>query len=377
MQSIAGWARHVAIAAVVLTALNTTARAHEDDDDDRRVGAVFTMNNAVAGNAVLVFQRSANGTLTAAGSVPTGGLGAGTGLGNQGAVVLSENRRWLFVVNAGSNDISVFRIKRDGLNLTDRIGSGGAQPVSVTVRDGLVYVLNAGAPNNITGFTLSHAGKLTPLPGSTQPLSAASTGPAQIEFAPDGDVLVVTEKATNNLTTYTVDDDGRASPPIVQPSVGATPFGFAFDRRGRLFVSEAAGGAPDAGSVSSYRVADDGALTSISPVVGTTETAACWVVVTRNGRFAYTTNAGSGSVSGYRIGRDGSLALRDADGRTGETGAGSAPIDMALSRNSRFLYTLNGGNNTLSAFRVTGDGALVPLAGVNGLPASTNGLAAF
>jgi len=190
MQSMAKWARHVAIAAVVLTALNTTARAHEDDDDDHRAGAVFTMNNAVAGNAVLVFQRAADGTLTAAGSVPTGGLGAGTGLGNQGAVVLSENRRWLFVVNAGSNDISVFRIKRGGLNLTDRVGSGGTQPVSVTVRDGLVYVLNAGAPNNISGFTLSHAGKLTALAGSTQPLSAASTGPAQVEFSPDGNVLV-------------------------------------------------------------------------------------------------------------------------------------------------------------------------------------------
>jgi 6-phosphogluconolactonase (cycloisomerase 2 family) len=247
----------------------------------------------------------------------------------------------------------------------------------VAFHHGLVYVLNGGSPDNISGFTLSYNGKLTPLSDSSRPLSAVSTAPAQVSFSPDGDVLVVSEKATNNLTTFTVGHDGRVSAPIVQPSVGPTPFGFAFDRRGRLFVSEAAGGAADAGSVSSYRVADSGLLSAISPAVPTTETAACWVVVTRNGRFAYTTNAGSGSVSGYLIGRNGSLTLRDADGRTGDTGAGSGPIDMALTRNSRFLYSLNAGNNTLGAFQVRGDGALVALPGISGLPASANGLAAF
>jgi 6-phosphogluconolactonase (cycloisomerase 2 family) len=100
------------------------------------------------------------------------------------------------------------------------------------------------------------------------------------------------------------------------------------------------------------------------------------VVVTGNGRFAYTTNAASGSISGYFIDRDGSLSLLDADGRTGETGTGSGPIDMSLSVNSRYLYTLNGGNGTISAFRVGHDGSLNPLSGVDGLPPAANGLAA-
>lgn len=375
MKQTTRWTLRTVFAVLALTALAPVAGAHDDDEATR--GAVFTMSNAAAGNSVLIFDRAADGTLTAAGSVSTGGLGTGAGLGNQGAVVLSANNRWLLVVNAGSNDVSVFRVRHGTLTLTDRVASGGTQPISIALHHGLVYVLNGGIPNNITGFTLSHAGKLTPLAGSTQPLSAPSTGPAQVSFSPDGDVLVVSEKATNNLTTYTVGDDGRPGAPIVQPSAGATPFGFAFDRRGRLFVSEAAGGAPDASSVSSYRVADSGLLSVISPVVATTETAACWVVVTGNGRYAYTTNAGSGSVAGYRIGRDGSLTLHDADGRTGDTGAGSAPIDMALTRNSQFLYTLNSGNQTLSAFQVRADGALVAVPGIGGLLASTNGLAAF
>ena len=99
----------------------------------------------------------------------------------------------------------------------------------------------------------------------------------------------MTEKNTNLIDTYDVDlDTGLASGPNPQASAGATPFGFAFDRRGHLIVSEAFGGAADASAVSSYAVAD-GIIDPISPSVATSETAACWIVVTKNGRFAYTT----------------------------------------------------------------------------------------
>jgi hypothetical protein len=81
-------------------------------------------------------------------------------------------------------------------------------------------------------------------------------------------------------------------------------------------VSEAFGGAVDASATSSYRLAG-GTLTPVSTSVPTTETAACWAVVTRNGQYAYVTNAGSGTVSGYSVGSDGSLTLLDADGVTG------------------------------------------------------------
>lgn len=72
--------------------------------------------------------------------------------------------------------------------------------------------------------------------------------------------------------------------------------------------------------------------------------------------------------------RDGELSLLDANGRTGVSGPG--PIDMALSRNSRFLYSLNSGDGTISGFRVRADGSLTPIGGVTGLPDGANGLAA-
>lgn len=379
MKQIAGWRRWSTLVWAAMMMVSTAVSADEDydDDDHAQSGAVYSLSNATTGNAVLVFRRAADGSLTQMASVPTGGLGVGRGLGNQNAVLLSNDRRWLFAVNAGSNDLSVFAVKRSGLTLVDRVASGGIQPVSIAFDHGLLYVLNAGDTGNISGFTLARNGKLSPLADSTRPLSGVATAPAQVSFNPDGKVLVVTEKATNNLSTYTVDDHGRAHGPHVYPSVGTTPFGFAFDRRGRLFVSQAAGGVANSGGVSSYRLSDRGMLDVISPSVATSQTAACWVVVTKNGRFAYVTNGGSASVSAYRIQRDGSITLRDNDGRTGDTGAGSAPIDAALTRDSRYLYALSARNGTLSAFRVQVDGALVALPAPSGLPASANGLAAF
>lgn len=108
--------------------------------------------------------------------------------------------------------------------------------------------------------------------------------------------------------------------------------------------------------------------------MATTETAACWVVVTRDGRYTYATNTGSNSISGFSIDRDGSLALLDADGKTANTGAG--PIDAALSRDSRFLFTLNDGAHEIQGFAVNADGSLDPLGAVGGLPAGAVGLAA-
>jgi 6-phosphogluconolactonase len=342
-------------------------------------GAVYVSTNATTGNEVLVFPRAGDGSLgdgslAAPRAFATGGLGTGGGLSNQGAVVLDHANHRLFVANAGSNEVSVFAVVPGGLELLDRVSSGGTRPVSIAVHRRLVYVLNAGGTGNITGFVLDRDDNLQPLASSTRPLSSSSSDPAQVAFSPDGGVLVVTEMATNVIGTYTVGTDGLATGPDAQPSAGATPFGFAFSRGGALVVSEAFGGAADASALSSYQVSPVGALTAVSPSVGTTETAACWVVITGNGRFAFTSNTGSASISGYGLSPAGELSLLDADGVTAATTAG--PIDLALTRNDRFLYSLDSGTGTISAFRVGADGSLTPAPGASGLPAGANGLAA-
>ncbi len=338
-------------------------------------GAVYTSTNDAIANEVIVFQRSADGRLSQRSDVSTGGTGSGlSNLGSQGAVTLSQDGRWLLVTNAGSNDVSVFRVNGTTLTLTDREPSGGTFPVSVAIRGSVVYVLNAGAPNSVQGFTLSQDGTLSPLVGATQPLSAAMTGPAQVSIDPRGTRLVVTEKATNLITTYPLSKTGQIGTGVSTPSASPTPFGFAFDNRGRLVVSEAVGGAANASVLSTYAIADNGSLQVISASVPTLQTAACWVVITNNGRLVFTTNTGSGNVSGFERSPDNSLELLASVAVN--TGAASRPLDMALSRNSQYAYVLAPGNNTLRPYTVNANGTLSGLGPVDDIPGSAYGLAA-
>ncbi len=329
--------------------------------------AVYALTNQVAGNAVAVFTRAADGTLTAAGTIATGGTGTGGSLGSQGAVALSDDGRRLFAVNAGSNDVSVFDVGPTGLSLASQTASGGTLPISLTAHGNLLYVLNAGGDGNISGFSVGTSGGLTPIAGSTQPLSGTNVGPAQVSFNPDGRRLVVTEKNTNRLDVYAVDANGAASGRASVASAGGTPFGFAFGHRNDVFVSEATG------SASSY-VLDAGNLSLVSGAVPTHRGAPCWAVVTDDGRFGYTGN-GSGSVSAFAIAPSGAISLVDADGATAVVSAGVN--DIALSGNSRYLYVLGtGATPAIYAFRIEADGHLNPLGPIGGLPASTRGLAA-
>ncbi|MCZ7396440.1 MAG: beta-propeller fold lactonase family protein [Candidatus Methanoperedens sp.] len=323
------------------------------------------MTNAAAGNEVIRYDRAADGTLSLSGTFSTNGHGTGSSLGSQGGLVPSEDGDMLLAVNAGSNEISAFRVKSKGLMLTDKVSSGGTLPISIAIHKDLVYVLNAGGTGNISGFHLSNKGKLSPIPGSTLPLSGGAVGPAEIAFDPDGKVLVVTEKTNNKIDTYTVNKKGIANGPITRTSNGAEPFGFAFDKKGHLIVSEAASNA-----LSSYAVDDHGNLVTISGSVPDFQIAACWVVVTKNGKFAYTNNAHSGTISSYEIGKTGMISLLDSI--AGTPGAGN--IDLALSKNSKFLYSLNSGAHTIAGFRVNPDGSLIAVPTV-GVPIGANGLA--
>jgi 6-phosphogluconolactonase (cycloisomerase 2 family) len=357
----------VVLAALLIVAPSATASSGV-------IGAVYTATNDAAGNAVLQYDRLGDGSLQYATSYGTDGQGTGGGLGNQGGVVLSDNGRWLLVVNAGSNDVSVFAIGKQGLSLIDTQYSGGIQPVSVAVHGDLVYVVNAG-DDTISALRLDNHGKLTLLPGSSTPLSGVGTGPAQVGFSPDGKFVLVTEKTTNIIVVFPVDGDGYAGPGVFNVSEGPTPFAFAFGKRDQLFVSEVGGGA-DGGAVSSYQLLGDGTLETIAASVPNFETAPCWLVITKGGRYVFTANTPDDSLSAYAIEFDGELSLIDPDGKTGEPGAGTLPLDMDLSNDGRHLYTLNIGNGTISTFRVGPDGSLTETSTVAGVPSGVNGLAA-
>jgi 6-phosphogluconolactonase len=355
-----------------LAALVSTANADE-------AGILYTMDNASSGNNVQVITRRGR-ALSLAGTYATGGLGLGTaaGLGSQGSLILSPDSQWLFVCNAGSGEISVFQTLPGGaLQITDKVGSGGGQPLSLTLNGSLLYVLNAAANGNNDNVTAFHfgCGNLTMLPGSSRPLSAASTTPTQVSFSRDGDSLVVTEKIAGMIDTWQLGHDGMAMDHQVFISEGIWPFGFALGRGNRLFVSEAAAGAPNGSSVSSYQLTDSGGLSVISAKVPTEQTAACWLVLTHDGKYVYTANAGSASISAFRVGSGGSLELLNKPGLPAKTGM--HPADMAFSHDGHVLFSLNNGDGTISAFGVKSDGSLEPMSGLSGLPTTSAGLVAW
>ena len=292
-------------------------------------------------------------------------------------MTLSANQRWLYAVNPRSDEVSVFASTGRSSTLMEVAPSGGDRPISVTALGKIVYVLNAGGDGNIQGFRRNRMGMLTPIAGSNEPLSQAAAAPAQVGFAPNGEHLVVTEKATNLITFYRVGADGAAGSPRSRPSSGQTPFGFAFASNGTLVVSEAAGEAPDASATSSYKFRQNGNLRILDGSVANTETASCWVAISGGGDYAYVTNFGSGSVTGYSLSPTGDLELLDADGVTASTGTGSGPIDAALDQSSEHLYVLQGGDDAIAIFDRMADGSLVDRGEITSLPANAAGLAAF
>ncbi len=353
----------------------STATASASLGFQSNTGSVFTMTNSPSGNAVLAYSRGANGQFTYAGSFPTGGLGlSGLTGSNQGGLTLNRDGSLLFVVNAGSNTLSVFRVSQfysTSLVLTDVVSSDGVTPISVTSFGNWVYVLNAGSTEvaaNIAGFFLTPFGTLIPISGSSQPLSEALPSPAQISFSPTGTSLIVTEKGTNTIDGYSVNLFGQASAPVLNPSNGATPYGFAFDNRGQLIVSDAS-----IGALSSYSVSPSGSITVISGSVPDYHAAPCWVAVTGQGTLAFTANAHDGTISSYAISPGGQLTLLQ------ETAAntGSIPdLDMAISQNSQFLYVYVAGGSEILAYSIHADGALSLIQTVSGLTAVGDGLAA-
>jgi 6-phosphogluconolactonase (cycloisomerase 2 family) len=276
----------------------SAAYAQADDAYIRSFDApnVYVMSNDINANSVAVLKRDFFGGLNKVAVVPTGGKGVGVGttapppdpLGSQNALLKSQDGRWLYAVNAGSDQISVFAILQDSLQLVDVVASGGTYPVSLAQRGNRLFVLNSAGVASVNVFEIGAAGDLYPVAnetrviGTNQPLvtNQPNVGmtPAQLQFTPDGKWLVVSVKdasAKGYFELFGADRQGNlAQDPVISLSNDAQPFGFAFDDNGHLISSESADSA-----ASSYAVDRDGSLTAISADVLNGQAATCWLAV--------------------------------------------------------------------------------------------------
>ncbi len=337
------------------------------------VGRLYVNDNTVGVNTVAGFDRHADGSLTPIPGSPfaVGGTGTGHPDASQGSLQLSADGRYLLAVDAGSNQISVLRIKPDGslqIAQGSPASSNGANPVSIAVSDKLVYVANQGPGGaDYTGFTLNSGGHLNALPGSTVALPDDSK-PGDVLFNADGSKLVGTRIASSQIDSFTVDGKGllTAAPgspfgaQAFTPAQGYGQLGSEFSPTNpeQLFVSDAhnatGGGAP--GLVSSFTDAADGALTPIGPSpVPNDGIASCWVEISHNGAYLFVVNTGSATVSSYTIDANGSITFAQSTG-----GIGAGAEDARLSADGTTLWVVDSVTDAVSGFSVSG-AALTPL----------------
>ena len=330
---------------------------------DVALPGVYTLTNATGTNQVASYLRATTGNLSRDGHWDTGGAGTNAGLGSQGALVFDEKTQRFFAVNAGDNTISMLALDEDGaMTATSTVPSGGKRPVSIAVRDGVVYVVNQGDPTatpvgaNISGFQVDNDA-LVAIAGSTQPLSGATdVHPTDIGFSPDGGYVVVAERLANKLDTFKL-VNGVAQAGSFQASAGMQPFAFDWSPEGFLVVAEVGTGAAGGSSVSSYAIDANGALTPVTSALATHQSAACWLVAA--GGYAYIANAASANLTGVAIDEQGALTLHDASGITATTAAGST--DLAITPDRGYLYALAGSPKSIYIFEIGLDGGLSPM----------------
>jgi 6-phosphogluconolactonase len=344
--------------------------------------AVFAMTNSVEGNQIIAYSRAADGSLIEGNHFVTGGRGSGgttDPLGSQGSLTLSQDHSLLFAVNAGSGDLSVFRVNGANLQLVQVVPSGGSAPVAVAQHGNLVYVINFAGNSNVVGFNLGGDGSLVGIPNSIRYLSATNTGPSSLAFSPDGRFLLVTEKVTNNIDVFSVNSDGSLSQPTITPDPIPGVFDVVFSPDGAALILQTGGSVTtSASSISSYLVQEGGTLVPVTGSVPTLGTFACWIALTPNGQFAFASNTLGSSISGFAIGGSGTVtALPGTVVATQPTGTNN--LDIAVSDDGEFVYTMNTGAGTIGIFAVQPNGSLRVIGFASGLSAQSGfeGLAAF
>lgn len=370
------------LTALLATSVVLPARSHAQTDSNV-AGAVFVMTNDADHNAVIAYQRSANGLLEEGRSFRTGGRGSGgttDPLGSQGSLTLTQSRTLLLAVNAGSGTISVFRVRGANLVLLDEVSCGGSEPVAVAQQGNLVYVVNAGGSSDVVGFRLNEkSGKLRSIPDSIAFLSTGNSGAASVSFSPDGQFLLVTEKLTNTIDAFHIQTNGTLGPLVTNPSVGPGAFAVSFAPNGAALVSETGpSGGNNAAAISSYSVATNGKLSPVSASVPTLSAGTCWQAITPDGKFVYTSNSASSTISGFTLASDGKLTPLPGT-VVGTLPSGSTNLDIAISSDGRFLYSLDSGTGNVGIFAINADGTLTSLGEAGGLSAVAgfNGIAAI
>ena len=360
-------------------------------------------------NQVAAYSRASDGSLTLIDVYDTGGVGenirnsGANPLATQDPLIVSKDQRFVFAVNPGSESISSFLVNDDfsltpaDLNVSTSGQSGAQNPVSLTIFEDILYVVNTGnyvdangeeldtlpedrnrVNASIIGFRIGDDGSLTEIEGSE--LTGVGANAGSIEFSDTGRDIYVTERRTSNIVHVgldenfvpRLDDDGELLVSDI-PTITPEPFGtdlYVVEGGSILLVSEGNNGTPDLAALSTYRIEENGSLTGISLSSGvegdpfvTGHTFGCWVefVETPTGDFAYVSNTPDGIITSFAVGDEGGLTrLESAAGTTNVEGDdsqnGVGVLDAEITY--PYLYQVVNNDGRIAQFEIEEDGSL-------------------
>jgi hypothetical protein len=235
-------------------------------------------------------------------------------------IVVNPQHTLLFAVNQGSDSIAVFNIlKNGGLKAVDGspFPSGGKAPGSLGLSGDTLLVVNRSrdgvrdleknAPN-YTSFKVAADGKLTQVPGSNVQ-AAPATAPTAIQAAPQGGVAFGPSDG-GPIRGFSIDASGKLTEapgsPYTAPAAAYPP---SYDPKAEFalgtgvhptkpFVYMPLPTAPALG-VATYD--QTGKLTFVNSVPTAGAFLPCWIAITKDGRWLYTTSAATNNVTVFDI----------------------------------------------------------------------------
>ncbi|MEP6747022.1 MAG: beta-propeller fold lactonase family protein [Bacteroidota bacterium] len=314
----------------IVTILAAGCHKNEGGSPTAQGHLIYLETNDAAGNAVLAYVQKPDSTIIPLPGSPfaTGGNGLANptqGLGPDDAdnqLVITKDNKFLLAVNAGSRSIAVFGIGTTGA-LTPVSGSpfnsGGPNPESIAVLGDYVYVVNKGTNDpeasgnepNYTVMKMDGHGALSPVENSTIKTVSGSS-PSQGLLSNDHHFLFGADflgfmlmPVQGSLRSFSIGMDHKltiASAPIVIPGKGGALGLWQHPTANILYV-----GFPVQGKVAVYNIdATSGAL-SFSKTVDAGP-AACWLRTSKDGKYLYALNSGENTMSIYNTSEPGSPA---------------------------------------------------------------------
>jgi 6-phosphogluconolactonase (cycloisomerase 2 family) len=432
LQMLAGVA---AVAAVAVTIPEIAAA----QQSNHRGGHLYMQTNETR-NAIIHYRLAASGTLTEVERVATGGAGSGelspiyhinrpNDFEGAGSVILTPDRHFLFTTNAGDNSVSSFAVDKEGrvtlldVKRTGNTTSGGAKSLAYAPSSRTLFVVHTFGPDHLRLMSVDAKGKLTARPErySVSTRDWPNRVPTMAVLSPDGKFLllgttfdelpsrknpdgsviiwiprpdgtlhIIASNAPDpdGIVVFPVGGDGGLGEPSLYDAKGASPFYFAFlhNRPDTFIIAYAV-----SDGLAMGRIDADGKISVISPLVKLDTSAGlpselCWLQVSPDDRFVFTTNFGYSTVSSYRI--DGnvlSIAKDPAGPKVPGDGTfralngtvGSGPSDSWLTPDGAYLYQIYGNASKLVGYATQPDGSLKEITSAKIPYNSPQGLAGF